>query len=172
MTTKDQERKALEQIRKIVEGLGEDSYIGTAFAGVLEDAETNIEWDAAFSMKDRYEAAERNEKLLREGLADTEKRLETAKKAANERIEELTAEIEELKERIKQLRDDKFKAEKDAIDERKDVTVGTTDGQEECKPFSKIQFFNNDGFRFINIVEKSGWTNSYRIDDLTKLVIE
>ena len=33
--TKDQERKALEKIRKIVEELGEDSYIGMAFEGVL-----------------------------------------------------------------------------------------------------------------------------------------
>lgn len=32
MTTKDQERKALEKIRKIVEELGEDSYIGMALA--------------------------------------------------------------------------------------------------------------------------------------------
>lgn len=172
MTTKAQEKKALEQIRKIVEGLGENSYIGTAFAGVLEDAETNIEWDAAFSMKERWEAAEHNEKVLREGLAETEKRLDAAKKAANERIEELIADIEGLNERIKRLREDRFEAEKIAIDERKDVTVGTTDGQKECKPFSKIQFFNNDGFRFINIVEKSGWTNSYKIDDLTELVIE
>ena len=39
MTTKDQERKALAQIRKIVEGLGEESYIGIAFEGCFEIAE-------------------------------------------------------------------------------------------------------------------------------------
>ena len=52
MTTKEQERKALEQIKKIVAGLGEDSYIGIAFAGCFEDAENNIEYDAAFSTAD------------------------------------------------------------------------------------------------------------------------
>lgn len=59
MTTKEQERKALAQIRKIVEGLGQDSYIGTAFEGCFEIAEENIENDFACSMKQRAESAER-----------------------------------------------------------------------------------------------------------------
>lgn len=42
MTTKDQERKAVEKIRKIVEELGENSYVGFAMEGVLELAEDNI----------------------------------------------------------------------------------------------------------------------------------
>lgn len=42
MTTKDQERQAIEEIRKIVEGLGENSYVGFAMEGVLELAEENI----------------------------------------------------------------------------------------------------------------------------------
>lgn len=58
MTTKEQERKALEQIRKIVEGLGEDSYIGIAFEGCFEDAEANIENDLALSMYGRWQHAE------------------------------------------------------------------------------------------------------------------
>jgi len=61
MTTKEQERKALEQIRKIVAGLGEDSYIGIAFEGCFEVAEENIENDFACSMKQRAEAAEKRE---------------------------------------------------------------------------------------------------------------
>lgn len=36
MTTKDQERQAIEKIRKIVEGLGENSYVGFAMDGILE----------------------------------------------------------------------------------------------------------------------------------------
>lgn len=54
MATKDQERKALEQIRKIVEGLGEDSYIGKAFEGCFDDAESNIDNDFWNSMAQRY----------------------------------------------------------------------------------------------------------------------
>ena len=70
------------------------------------------------------------------------------------------------------LRKDKFEAQEQALLERKDVVIQTTDGEETTKPFSRIQFFNDNGFRFVNVVEKSGWTNSYRVDDLTKLVIE
>ena len=72
MTTKEQERKALEQIRKIVEGLGEDSYIGMAFEGCFEDAEENIENDWGCSMNGRWQDAE-------------------------QKIEHLKAEMEELK---------------------------------------------------------------------------
>lgn len=53
--TKQQERAALEKIRKIVAELGPDSYIATAFAGCFEIAEENIENDFADSMKERYE---------------------------------------------------------------------------------------------------------------------
>lgn len=55
--TKEQERKALAQIKKIVEGLGENSYIGMAFEGCFEIAEENIENDFGCSMKQRVEKA-------------------------------------------------------------------------------------------------------------------
>ncbi|MBQ4447474.1 MAG: hypothetical protein II897_04185 [Clostridia bacterium] len=55
--TKEQERKALEEIRKIVDSLGKDSYIATAFEGCFEDAEENIDNDFALSWKNRAEVA-------------------------------------------------------------------------------------------------------------------
>lgn len=79
MATKEQERKALEQIRKIVEGLGEDSYIGVAFEGCFEIAENNIESDFFCSMKQRMETAERTVKIYgeeREGLKSRAEHLE------------------------------------------------------------------------------------------------
>lgn len=69
MTTKAQELKALEQIKKIVEELGEDSYIGTAFEGCFEIAQQNIENDFACSMKQEVESLE---KQLREERIKTE----------------------------------------------------------------------------------------------------
>lgn len=57
LSTKEQERKALAQIKKIVDSLGKDSYIGTAFEGCFEIAEENIENDFACSMKQRAEKA-------------------------------------------------------------------------------------------------------------------
>ena len=68
MTTKEQERKALEQIKKIVADLGENSYVGTAFAGCFEDAEQNIEYNAAFSPLGRAESVTENNRELCEAL--------------------------------------------------------------------------------------------------------
>ena len=51
--TKEQERKALEKIKKFVTDLGEDSYISMAFEGCFEIAEGNIENDFGCSMKQR-----------------------------------------------------------------------------------------------------------------------
>lgn len=56
--TKAQERETLEKIKAMVEELGPQSYLKTAFEGVFEDADQNIEFDAAFSMKERADSAE------------------------------------------------------------------------------------------------------------------
>ena len=78
MTTKDQERKALEQIRKIVESLGENSYIGMAFEGCFEIAEENIDNDWGCSMKERAEAAEKNIELARKKYEEIKAKLDQA----------------------------------------------------------------------------------------------
>lgn len=80
MTTKDQERDALKKIRKIVETLGEDSYIVTAFDGCFEIAEENIENDFACSMKQRWEAAEKEAEHFRELAGRLTDELESTKK--------------------------------------------------------------------------------------------
>ena len=59
VATKRQQLETLEKIKAMVAELGPQSYLKTAFAGVFEDAETNIENDFGFSMKARYESAER-----------------------------------------------------------------------------------------------------------------
>ena len=165
MTTKEQERKALEQIRKIVAGLGEDSYIATAFEGCFEDAERNIDDDAAYSMKGRWEMISKN----------WDARLKEFHKA-EQTIEELKAKLEEETLKAASLSEDivkvRGKAMEEICKERKDITIETTDGTRECMPFAKVEYFNNDGFRFINVVEKSGWTTSYKLEDLKVLRIE
>lgn len=68
IATKDQERQALAKIRKIVEGLGEGSYIATAFDGVWNLAEQNIENDFAYSCAnyiDRCEQADEEQRKIR-----------------------------------------------------------------------------------------------------------
>lgn len=54
MVTKNEERKALEQIKKIIEKLGDDSYIAVAFEGCFDIAEENINNDFACSMEQKY----------------------------------------------------------------------------------------------------------------------
>ena len=85
IATKDQERKALAQIKKIVEGLGPQSYVATAFEGCFQDAEDNIENDFGCSMKQRLESAGFDIEALKAKLA-----------AAKEQTENLEAEIKRL----------------------------------------------------------------------------
>lgn len=89
MTTKEQERKALAQIRKIVDGLGEDSYIRMAFEGCFEIAEENIENDFGCSMKQRADKAQED--------ADYYKR---AAETFSAEADKLREENEALKKRV------------------------------------------------------------------------
>ena len=90
MTTKQQEREALEKIREIVAALGENSYAGTAFKGVFNIAEQNIDCDAAFSLADE----------LADAKEDTEAaKLEAAKVSELEaKINRIEAELEREQE--------------------------------------------------------------------------
>ena len=108
--TKDQEREALEKIKAILDTLGLDSYVGTAFEGCLEIAEENIENDFAFSMKQRVEAAVvENSRLkervqeLEDKLAESEKDYEAAHAAAHLVADEKDAEIQRLKTQVQEL---------------------------------------------------------------------
>lgn len=88
LPSKEQERKALEQIKKILKGLGDNpdnSYVCRAFDGCVEDAESNIENDFADSYRSRYEYRE----------AECE-RLE-------EEVEKLTSEKNRLADRVELL---------------------------------------------------------------------
>lgn len=80
IATKDQERKAIEEIRKIVENLGENSYVGAAMEGVLELAEDNIENDFTQSMKESVEEKRAHElEEENERLKATKEKLEKAR---------------------------------------------------------------------------------------------
>ena len=68
IATKDEERKALARIKKIVEGLGENSYIATAFEGCFEKAEENIDYDMACSWKSVAESESKRADELKEKL--------------------------------------------------------------------------------------------------------
>ena len=80
MATKEQELKALEKIKKIVEELGEDSYIGLALDGCFEIAEDNINNDFACSMKQRWQSAEKETEKFSLKLKERDNQIEQLKK--------------------------------------------------------------------------------------------
>ena len=114
MTTKEQERKALEQIKKIVENLGYDSYVAAAFEGCFEIAETNIENDWACSMKQRAESAEKKVEKLELDNRDLRNSVKVAKENASKKITDLEEKVRELSE--KKLSDDDLTDCKQLID--------------------------------------------------------
>lgn len=88
MTTKAQEREALEQIKELVKGLGSDSYVGAAFDGCFEVAEENIENDFFTN------AIEKAEGRVRE---DAMKTLHAEKAFAKRELDKVTDENKMLK---------------------------------------------------------------------------
>lgn len=98
--TKDQEREALEKIKAILDTLGPDSYVGTAFEGCLEIAEENIEDAFACSMKRRAEAAERKAEELEKKVSALELDNRDLRLAIKKEKEEASATETALRERV------------------------------------------------------------------------
>lgn len=90
--TKQQERDTLEAIKKMVSELGPKSYLATAFDGCFQDAEDNIDDDAAYSMKGRWESSEQRIKGLESKL-----------RAAQVGINELVQKDEERKSALERM---------------------------------------------------------------------
>lgn len=87
--SKDAERKALDQIRKIVSDLGPGSYLEATFKGCFELAESNIDNDFMISFKDSNDyLSEARSKCARE-LADAQDMAEDYARQLNEKSEEL-----------------------------------------------------------------------------------
>jgi hypothetical protein len=117
--TKQQEREALDKIRKIVEQLGPDSYLATTFEGCFDLAAENIDNDWACSMADRARRAEKRAEEAEEKrieaelgynrlvdkLAEAEKDYEAAHAAAHAVAEEKDAEIAQLKAQLAQMQE-------------------------------------------------------------------
>lgn len=100
MTSKETERKALAQIRKIVEGLGENSYIGMAFEGCFEIAERNIENDWGCSMLQRATSAEQKLELSERENKRLNSRVLDLQKTIDNNREYYQAEINKLGDRV------------------------------------------------------------------------
>ena len=94
IATKEQERETLEKIKAMVAELGPQSYLATAFEGVFEVAEMNIDEDAAYSfpgrvslleeqlkeMGSKYNAARSDVEVLRSQLDHAQEQADALKK--------------------------------------------------------------------------------------------
>lgn len=108
--TKQQERDALAAIRRMVEELGPQSYLSTAFEGVFEDAESNIENDFGDSMKARWQDAEKRVAQVVQEAAEIRDKLQQEIREKQQAREEAKAAIREAERRadraIKTAEDD------------------------------------------------------------------
>lgn len=131
MVSKEQERKALEQIKKIVEGLGEDSYIGKAFEGCFEKAAENIDNDFWCSMKDERDRLQTKlDNLEKEYKADMDRMIhlkehlekkvaeaETMNQNTFDRANRYAMEVKELQE-IEKARDEAARKMQEVIEKQ------------------------------------------------------
>ena len=97
--TKQQEQETLEAIRKMVEELGPQSYLATAFEGCFQDAESNIENDFGDSMQRRWEGAVEKLSALQEEI----NRLKADLAATQTEAETLRGKFDFASQHIKKL---------------------------------------------------------------------
>ena len=103
--TKQQERDALAKIRQIVDTLGPESYLATAFEGCFDLAAENIENDWGCSMADRVRRAEKRAAELEDKLTESVKDYEAAHAAAHAVAEEKDAEIAKLNAQLTKMQE-------------------------------------------------------------------
>lgn len=98
------EKEALNQIRKIVDGLGELSHVRAAMDGALEMAEDNIKKGIYCSPRKTIEAMQQREEALKKTIQDMqEQRKESDELELNERVEfwkRMDRQKENIKERL------------------------------------------------------------------------
>lgn len=98
--TKEQERAAIEQIKKLLEALGPQSYVATALDGCLEIAEQTIEFDFADSMKGRMESYAQEAADAKRKIANLESDYKDLRLALDKVKQEATDAQQALRDRI------------------------------------------------------------------------
>ena len=115
--TKDQERETLEKIKAMVAELGPQSYLKTAFEGVYEVAEMNIDEDAAYSFPGRVN-------ILEEQLRE----MGSKYNAARSDVEVLNSQLDHVREQLAAAQEQIATLKRGRLPEelRRDLWVMTT----------------------------------------------
>ena len=95
--TKNEERNILKQIEQLIASAGEDSYIGMAFAGCVQMAQSNIDNDFANNPQEAIQTLRKN----LDEAKDTIRRYEDADAHANRIIKQKNEELDELRNQLK-----------------------------------------------------------------------
>lgn len=112
--TKAEGYEALRKIEEILKGFDpEETYIGKAFEGCVEQAEENLRYDGKMSWKAKYESKDREAERLTEKLAEVNKRLRESEVA---RVD-LTKELNQKDDAIARLEDAKNQLESQIVGE-------------------------------------------------------
>ena len=103
-TKEDRERKALEEIVCILDALGDDSHLGAAFEGCLEDAKIGIETGVVCSMKQRLKHEQQRRVAAEREAQDLVRKLKASVQAEETDLE---TECGKLRDRIAELVEDR-----------------------------------------------------------------
>lgn len=154
MVTKEQERKALEQIEKIVSALGADSYIATAFDGCFEDARENIENDFAVSNRQRWQSAEHRAS----GLAEEVSKLQEQLKEMAERMDGLRKQLSEKEMAVIQANEENDKLQRKIADmiDRECELVSFRDEAEDRAEAAESEIIRLKAKLYDLLIEKEG----------------
>lgn len=125
--TKNEEYEALAKIREILEDFSpEDTYIGKAFEGCVEQAEENIRNDWMLSWKHRYEAKANSV----EGLLNANAELKRTLNQRDDTIARLNAMNEDAGREMSSMTDERIKLRREGSELRCKLaeTTKTSDG--------------------------------------------
>lgn len=112
--TKAEGYEALRKIEEILKSFDpEETYIGKAFEGCVEQAEENLRYDGKMSWKTKYESKDREAARLTEKLAEVNKKLRESEVA---RVD-LTKELSQKDDAIARLEDAKNQLESQIVGE-------------------------------------------------------
>lgn len=113
--TNTQEREALAKIREILEDFSpEDTYIGKAFEGCVEQAEENIRNDWMLSWKHRYEAKANSV----DGILNANTELKRALNQRDDTIARLNAMNEDAGREMSSMTDERIKLRREGSELR------------------------------------------------------
>lgn len=114
--TKAEGYEALRKIKEILKDFDpEDSYIGKAFEGCVEQAEENLRYDGKLSWKAQYESKDREVTRLAEKLAEVNKRLRESEVARVDLTKELSQKDDTIA-RLEEVTDKLHESEEHRVD--------------------------------------------------------